>query len=78
MQVWMRGIGQPAGAAGQGSMKFSSAGGVGPSAQASGQSRSFLGSLGIGAQQPAAGKGETSFKGKAHTLGVFPISFRAA
>ena len=77
MQVWMRGIGQPARAAGQGSTIFDSAGGAEPSARASGQGGSFLGSLGIGTQQPAAGKGETPFKGKAHTLGVSPFSLRA-
>ena len=73
----MRCVGQPARGAGQGSTIFNSAGGAGPNAQASGQGGSFLGSLGIVAQQPTAGKGETSFKGKAHTLGAFPISFRA-
>ncbi|CAK0779381.1 hypothetical protein CVIRNUC_004759 [Coccomyxa viridis] len=71
---WMRGIGQIGRPGGQGSATYSSAGGAGPSAQAIGQGGSFLSSLGMGGQ-PADGQkgaGETSFKGKAHTLGSAP------
>ena len=67
----MRDIGQIGRPGGQGAAACSSAGGAGPSAQTIGQGGSFLGSLGMGAQ-PAGGQkgaGETSFKGKAHTLG---------
>ena len=75
----MRGIGQLGRPGGQGAATYSSASGAGPSAQAAGQGGSFLGSLGMGGQ-PAAGQkgpGETSFKGKAHTLGELPSHSRS-
>ena len=65
---WMRSFGQPGRPGGQGATLSGSTAGAGASAQAAGQSGSFLGSLGIATQPPA----QTGFKGKAHTLGNLP------
>ncbi|CAL5218931.1 g680 [Coccomyxa viridis] len=65
---WMRSFGQQGRPGGQGATVFSGANGAGASAQAPGQSRSFLGSLGVATQPPQ----QTTFKGKAHTLGNAP------
>lgn len=67
----MRSFGQLGSPGGQGPAVYSGTSAAGPSGHVSGQSGSFLGSLGIGGQPGASekGAGDTTFKGKAHTLG---------